>query len=90
MVADAFFGNPSAAVLAYAQNYPDGLCGGALAYSMHAPLILTMTGYESEAAAYTARKHITSGVVLGGETLISDEAVRVIFALAPSDPITIK
>lgn len=28
MVAEKYFENPESAVLAYAWNYPDGLCGG--------------------------------------------------------------
>lgn len=75
-VAREYFDNPTSAVLAYAWNFPDGLCGGALAYAMHAPLILTMDKYEEQAASYAKANHITSGVVLGGEGLISDAAVQ--------------
>ena len=90
MIAKTYFQNPETMVLAYAWNYPDGLCGGALAYSMNAPLILTMDKYEAEAATYAARKHISSGIVLGGDTLVSDAAVRTIFSLTESDTITAK
>lgn len=78
-VAEKFFDCPSYAVAAYAQNFPDGLCGGPLAYSCHAPLILTNTGAESVAAGYTNRLGICYGTVLGGKSLISDEAARRIF-----------
>lgn len=90
MIAKTYFGTPDTMVLAYARNYPDGLCGGALAYSMNAPLILTMDKYEAEAKAYAARKHIDSGIVLGGDALVSDATVRMIFAMGLSDPITVK
>ena len=90
MIAKTYFQKPETVVLAYAWNYPDGLCGGALAYSMNAPLILTMTKYEAQAAAYTASKNITAGTVLGGSTLISDEAVRTIFAMDASGAIAVK
>ena len=90
LIAKTYFQNPDTMVLAYAWNYPDGLCGGALAYSMNAPLILTMDKYEAEAASYAARKHISSGIVLGGSSLVSDASVRTIFAMDASDPIAVK
>ena len=90
LVAEEFFENPTAVVLAYAQNFPDGLSGGALACSMNAPLILTATGKDSAAAAYTKSLDITSGFVLGGPTLISDKAVKNIFTMTAGDSILIK
>ena len=78
------------AVLAYAWNYPDGLCGGPLANAMNAPLVLTMTGYEAAATAYIADAGIENGIVLGGEKLISDASIRAIFALAASAEIPVK
>ena len=71
----------------YTWNYPDGLCGGSLAYSMHAPLILTMTKYEAKAVEYATGAGIKSGVVLGGTGLISDAAVRAVFAMTAEDVI---
>ena len=79
LIAEEFFANPKSAVLAYALNYPDGLCGGALASTMDAPLILTMTKFEDQAAAYVQGEGITKGAVLGGTGLISDEAVLKIY-----------
>ena len=79
LVAEKYFENPESAVLAYAWNYPDGLCGGALAYSMDAPLILTMTKYESQAIAYAEAEDIGQGIVLGGVSLISQLSVEKIF-----------
>ena len=90
MIAKTYFQTPDTMVLAYAWNYPDGLCGGALAYSMNAPLILTMDKYEAEAVAYAARKHIDSGIVLGGDALVSDATVRMIFGMGIADPIPVK
>ncbi len=90
MVAKKYFDAPETAVLAYAWNYPDGLCGGALAYSLDAPLILTMTKYEAKAAAYAKEAGITEGVVLGGDSLISNAAVRAIFDMSADDPIAVK
>lgn len=76
MVAERYFDSPDSAVLAYAWNYPDGLCGGALAYATKAPLILTMDGWESAAKKYAQSGGITSGYVLGGTELISDATVE--------------
>lgn len=78
-VAAYFFDHPSQAVLAYAQNFPDGLSGGPLAYALGAPLLLTATGSESAAAGYTWEQGITAGYVLGGKGLISDETVDSLF-----------
>ena len=76
-VAEAFFNNPSTAVLASAKNFPDGLCGGPLAMSKNAPLILSATGKEEIAADYAKAIHF--GAVLGGDSLISDKAVKAVF-----------
>lgn len=90
LVAKAFFNAPTAAVLAYAQNFPDGLCGGPLAYSLDAPLILTATGKESAAAAYTAEAGIASGYILGGTSLISDASANRVFGRDPKKPIPLR
>ena len=79
LVAQKYFASPETAVLAYAWNYPDGLCGGSLAFSLKAPLILTMTKYEAKAVEYAKNAGIEIGLVLGGDTLISDDAVLNIF-----------
>ena len=79
LVAGKFFEEPDSAVLAYAKNYPDGLCGGALAVTKNAPLLLTDSKYFSYAAEYAEKNGITFGVVLGGDKLISDKAVGTIF-----------
>ncbi len=79
MIAQTFFQNPKSAVLAYAWDFPDGLCGGPLAATMGAPLILTMEKYEQQATDYIQAKNIRSGFVLGGEKLIPDTSVKTIF-----------
>jgi putative cell wall-binding protein len=81
LVAQEFFKDPDKLVLAYARNYPDGLCGGALAYTVGAPLILTDSKYYSFGQDYAKDKGIFSGTALGGSGLISDEAVRKIFSM---------
>lgn len=83
MVAEKYFGTTENAVLVYAHNYPDGLCGGILALKLGGPLILT-AGIEAAgpAAAYTVDRDVNSGYILGGPTLVTDEAARLIFAMA--------
>lgn len=84
-VAKHFFGSksPKDAVLAYAMNFPDGLSGGPLAHAIGGPLILTdSTSSNSIARNYITGKGIEGGYVLGGPTLISDDAVNVIFGTA--------
>ena len=76
LVAETFFENPKTMVLASAKNFPDGLCGGPLAMSKNAPLILTATGKESNAVTYAKKNEIHIGAVLGGDGLISDEATN--------------
>ena len=82
-IAKTFFPEAKSAVLAYAYNFPDGLSGGCLAYSMGAPLILTNSNVMKDvAAAYVQEMGITGGAVLGGTSLISDAAVNDIFRLS--------
>ncbi len=81
MVAKKFFSDPNAAVLAYGYNFPDGLCAGPLAATINAPLILTATGDEAQAAAYAKDKGIKDGLVLGGPALISDKSAVKIFSI---------
>ena len=79
LVAKRFVPNPDAVLLAYARNYPDGLCGGPLAVNMNAALILTDNYAPGAADAYV--DGISSGIVVGGTGLISDEAVISVFDL---------
>lgn len=79
LVAKHFCGQPKEAVLAYAWNYPDGLCGGPLAYAKGCPLVLTMSRYEKAARDYAEVWSIKTGVVLGSAGLISDQSAAEIF-----------
>lgn len=80
-VAERFFEDSERAVLTYAKNFPDGLCGGPLASCLNAPLLLTTNEKEETAAAYVGSQNMKSGYVLGGTSLISDETVDTIFGL---------
>ena len=90
LVAEKFFRKPANAVLAYAQNFPDGLSGGPLAYALKAPLILTASGKQGAAVGYTTEKKIREGYVLGGTGLINDASVRVVFDMDPNNIIWAK
>ncbi len=81
MIALRFFDSPANAVLAYAGNFPDGLCGGPLATTMGAPLILTMAKYEQAAAEYIQDKQVEGGIVLGGTKLIPNASVNSIYGI---------
>lgn len=78
-VAEHYFSDPDRILLAYSRNFPDGLCGGPLAYAMGAPLILTDAGREESAAEYVAKHGITKGAILGGTATISDATAEQVF-----------
>ena len=86
MIANMYFSNPDNAVLALATNFPDGLSGGALAYALDAPLLLTNSKYANYYVTgyYTKNNGVTSGYVLGGPGLIDNTAVRYIFSMSSS------
>ena len=79
MIAERYFPNADTVVLAYGGNFPDGLSGGPVAYSMTAPLILTQKGKESIAAAFIAEKNIYIGYVMGGTSAIPESTVNKLF-----------
>ena len=89
-VAKTFFADAEHVVIAYGNNFPDGLSGGPLAYALGAPLILTADGKDGVAASYTAEAKIDSGVVLGGTGLISDNVVRKICQMDNNAKIPVK
>lgn len=80
-IAEKFFKNPRSAVLAYAWNFPDGLCGGPLASTINGPLILTKPGKENAAVNYMSKNGIHTGFVLGSSELIPDYLAIEIFGL---------
>lgn len=78
-VAKRYFASPSTVFLAYSKNFPDGLCGGPLAYAMGAPLLLVCSGKEAAAAAYVSAYGIKTGHVMGGTGVIDDNVVAKVF-----------
>ncbi len=79
LVAKTFVQEPKQAVLAYGKNFPDGLSGGVLAYVTGSPLLLTENKQANTIATYTQEAGITSGYVLGGNGLISNNTKNSIF-----------
>ena len=79
LIAETYFDSVSAVVLAYGKNFPDGLSGGALAYSVRAPLILTAPGSEATANLWVADREIGTAYVMGGTGALSDETVETVF-----------
>lgn len=89
MVAQMRNWNPTSAVLAYAQNFPDGLCGGPLAHAMGAPLLLTATNRGPIVAEYAQTNGIRAGIVLGGTGLIDDVTAGKVFSLGENATIPV-
>ncbi|MBQ1478006.1 MAG: cell wall-binding repeat-containing protein, partial [Erysipelotrichaceae bacterium] len=84
LIAKTFYPNAEKAVIAYSDNYPDGLCAGPLGYTLKAPILLVKDGKEAAAAEYCAEHSITSGYIAGGTGAVSDVAARIVFSL-PED-----
>ncbi|MBQ8835845.1 MAG: cell wall-binding repeat-containing protein [Oscillospiraceae bacterium] len=78
-IAEEFFHNTQKMVVATGWQFADGLCGGALAYSMGAPLMLTLERFEDPIAAYAEDNRIDEGVILGGQNAVSDAAADASF-----------
>ena len=86
-IAKKFFPNATTAVIAYSHNFPDGLCGGPLAYQANAPLILTRDNDADATSSYLKSKGMDFGYVLGGKSVISDSLVKKLFGLKSSNQI---
>ena len=78
-VAQRYVKNPATVLIAYSRNFPDGLCGGPLAYAMKAPLLLINSKKEADAAAYVSANGIARGIVLGGTAAVTEASVTAIF-----------
>ena len=78
LIAKTYFENPDCVFLAYGQNFPDGLCGGPLAYVKGAPLLLVQSGQESKPATYVMENNIFHAFVMGGTGVISDDTVAAV------------
>ena len=82
-VAGEFFPETKNVVLAYAQNFPDGLSGGPLALLEDAPIVLADSNKKEAARVYVENSGGFRSITLGGTSLISDVAVRYIMGRKP-------
>ena len=84
LVAKKYFPEATSSVVAYGWDFPDGLCGGSLAYATKSPLILAHSKEKLHkfTAEYTVAAGLKAGYVLGGDKLVDDTATRAIFGLA--------
>ena len=75
-------------VLATGRNFPDGLCGGPLAYNLESPIILTNTSNGSAyGKKYVSDNGIMNGLALGGTNAVSDAVIRDTFKKNADDVI---
>ena len=75
-VARQFFGSSVKNVmLAYADDFPDGLAGGPVAMTLGAPLILIKHGSTAEAERYISEVDAEAAYVMGGKSLIPGDDV---------------
>ncbi|MBQ6661917.1 MAG: cell wall-binding repeat-containing protein [Firmicutes bacterium] len=63
-------------VIADGRNFPDGLCGGPLAWALQAPLLLVDPEHTALAHSYMTRYHIRDAYILGGNGSIGEQTVR--------------
>jgi putative cell wall-binding protein len=89
MIAERYFPNAEAMVIAIGTNFPDGLSVGSLAYALHAPLVLTTDKNLAAAKAFAETLDLTKGIAIGGSGLLSDETVMAIFGLESADQIEV-
>ncbi len=68
--------NSGNVVIVYGNNFPDGLCAGPLAYAKGASILLTNNSNTKIAASFCKSAKIQNGIVIGGKSLISNEAVK--------------
>ncbi|MBQ1476668.1 MAG: cell wall-binding repeat-containing protein [Erysipelotrichaceae bacterium] len=75
-IADMFFPEATSIILAYSDNYPDGLCAGPLASKLSSPILLVKEGKEAAAAEYVAKHDIKTAYIAGGTGAVPEEVVR--------------
>lgn len=74
LIAKEFFQDSDNLVVAYGNNYPDGLSGSSLALTRSCPLLLAADNCTEPGRMYVNKAGVTSMEVLGGRALISDKA----------------
>lgn len=81
-IAEKFFPDATVAVLAYSHDFPDGLCGGALAYRLDGPVLLTRAENKAITKSYVKNSSLGSAVVTGGMTKLDDALVKEIMGVS--------
>lgn len=75
-----FCSESTGAALTNSQNFPDGLCGGPLAYQLGIPLLLVNQGAYDPAIDYIkSRDSVTVGILFGGTAAVNEGPARNIF-----------
>ena len=76
-----FRNDAQGAALTYSQNFPDGLCGGPLAYQLGIPLLLVNTTTYHAAANYMSKRTAPQyGLIFGGTSAVSDSIADRVFS----------
>ena len=78
-VAERYFGNSKYVFMAYSRNFPDGLCGGPVAYAHGVPLLLVNAKQESHAREFVKKNGIMNGYIMGGTAVLNDAIVSAVF-----------
>lgn len=76
LVANQFFKAADASIITYGGNFPDALCGGILANTLDAPVLLVNDENYKSAKSYISKKKIEKIVVLGGKSAVSNNLLR--------------
>ena len=78
-IANRFFSDSRQVVLAYSENFADGLAVGPLACLTNSAVLVVKEGCEAPAKEYINNKEIKRGMVLGGTVVLSDETINATF-----------
>ena len=76
-IMEAFYENPTSVTFIYAENFPDGISAGPVAYAFNEPIVLVSNSNKAKEILKEAIGDKLDAVyrahIFGGETLISDE-----------------
>ena len=75
-IAEKFFEDPWLAMVAYSNDYPDGLCGGPIGVIFGSPLILTRSDNLTAAKDYFKKYDIHEIIAFGGTTRLTDKDIK--------------
>lgn len=79
-VAKTFFPTADTVTLATGVDYPDGLCGGSLAYAFGAPVILIKSDKCADAAKLVSTNSVDKLMAFGGTSAIADKTINNVLA----------